>query len=230
MLRPSEPSVWQGGLLIKRTIDSYSVEGMIVFQDREKAIDFIVRGPEHSEKQCMKHLRDLMDVGIKVLLVKSPGTTRTFWYISRTELEGLKDFPLAHKSQTVEETIKMSKYLNAKVYHKGIEDTLKDLLALPDDHFTFVPYKARCIICKCLDKDTKGRSALAERLPGFSTVDRYLCKTSEELITRWGENLAASTNIFAECARASGLLYLHMILYDCGSLELSADEVSEHTF
>ncbi|XP_065835433.1 uncharacterized protein [Oscarella lobularis] len=222
--RPSEPIVWQGGLLIKRTIGSHFVEGMIVFQNREKAMDFIVRGPEHSEKQCMKHLRDLMDVGMEVLLVKSPGTTRTLWYISRTELEALKDFPLAHKSQTVEETIKMSKYLNAKVCQKGIEDTLKDLLALPDDHFTFVPYEARCTICECLDKDTKERSALAKRLPGFSTVDRYLCKTSEQLLIRWGENLKATTKIFADCARASGLLYLLMILYDCGSLELSADE------
>ena len=104
--RPSEPVVWQGGLLIKRMIGSHFVEGIIVFQDREKAIDFIVRGTERSERQCLKHLSDLMDLGMKVLLVKSPGTTRSLWYISRTELEALKDFPLAHELQTVHETIK----------------------------------------------------------------------------------------------------------------------------
>ncbi|XP_065835879.1 uncharacterized protein [Oscarella lobularis] len=222
--RPSEPVVWQDGLLIKRTIGRHSLEGMIVFQDREKAIDFIVRGPEHSEKQCKKHLSDLMNVGMKALQEKSPGTVQSLWYISCTELKQLKDFPVAHKSQTVEETVKISEYSNAKVCQRGIEDTLLDLLALPDDHFTYLPYEALCSVCKFLDKDTKGRSALAERLPDFSSVDRHQCETAKQLLSRWSERLKATTESFVDSARTLGLLYLLMILHDCGSIELSDDE------
>ncbi|XP_065835673.1 uncharacterized protein [Oscarella lobularis] len=219
--RPLEPIVWQGGILIKRTIGSHFVEGMIAFQDREKAIDFIVRGPEHSEQQCMKHLRDLMDVGIKVLLVKSPGTTRTLWYISRTELVALKDFPLAHKSQIVEETIKISQFSSAKVHQKGIEDTLKDLLALPHDHFTFIPCEALCTVSKLLDKDTEGRSALVKRLPGFSSVDRHHCETAKQILTRWSERLEARTSSFVDIVQEMDLLYVLAILNDSSVIELS---------
>ena len=223
--RPSEPVVWQDGLLIKRTIGRHSLEGMIVFQDREKAIDFIVRGPEHSEKQCKKHLSDLMSVGMKALQEKSPGTVQSLWYISFTELKQLKDFSVAHKSQTVEETVKGSEYSNAKVCQRGIEDTLRDLFALPDDHFTYLPYEALCTVCKFLDKDTEGRSALAKRLPGFSSVDRHQCETAREFLSRWSERLEATTSSFADIAQELDLLYLLAILSDSDALELSDKEV-----
>ena len=223
---PSEPIFWQSGLIIERTIGRYSPEGMIVLQDRERAIDFIVRGPEHSEGQCKKHLSDLMDVGTRVLQSKSPGTVLSLFYISCDELKQLKDFPHAHKSRAVEEAIESSKYSSATVSERGIKDSLKDLLALPENHFYFLPYEARYAVCECLDKDPDGRSALAKRLPGFTAVDRYQCRTADQLITLWSENLDATTSSFADSARELSLLYLLVILNDCGCLKLSEEEVN----
>ncbi|XP_065835186.1 death-associated protein kinase 1-like isoform X2 [Oscarella lobularis] len=225
--QPSEPVVWQDGLLIKRTIDRRSIEGMIVYQDREKAIDFVVRGPEHSERQCKKHLKDLMDVGTRVLQLKSPGTVQSLFYISCAELKQRKAFPLAHRAETVEETKKL-RYSDTPVPNcsdaPAINDSLKDLLALPDDHFSFLPYEARRTVCECLDKDAEGRSALAKRLPGVSSVDRHWSKTAEQLLSRWSENLDAKTKIFADIARDLDLLYLLDILNDSGAFELSDEE------
>ncbi|XP_065835183.1 death-associated protein kinase 1-like isoform X2 [Oscarella lobularis] len=221
---PSKPVVWQGGLLIERTIDRHLVEGTIVFQDREKAIDFIVRGPEHSQQQCKKHLRDLMDVGTRVLQVKSPGTMQSLWYISFTQLKQLIDFPIAHRAETVSETIKISKCSTETVCHpEGIRDTLKDLLALPDDHFSFLPFKTRDVICKCLEKDSEGKAALAKCLL-VSPVERLRSESAEEMLKLWSNNLEATIETFRDVARASGLLYLLAILNDCGALELPEKE------
>ena len=220
--QPSEPVVWQGGLLIERTIDRVSVEGMIVFKNREKAIDFVVRGPKHSERQCMKHLRDLRNVGTKILHEKSPGTTQSLLYISCTELKQRKDFPAAHKSQTVEKMMTTSESSNTKV---GLQDTLRDLLALPDDHFSYLPHEAFDIVCNFLDKDTEGRSELAKSLPGFSAIDRNQCKTAEQLLTRWSERLKATIKSFSDTAQQLGLLYLLAILSDSGALKLSDEMV-----
>ena len=222
---PSTPVVWQGGLFIEGKVDRNFVEGMILFQDREKAIDFIVRGPEHSELQCKMHLKDLMNVGIAVLRVKSPGTIQSLWYISPTELKQLKAFPVGHRAETVDEMTK-SMYSNAHVNQGDVKDTLKDLLALPGDHFLFVPFKARCIICKCLEKDSEGKKELSKHLPNFSSLDRLWCDSSEEMLSLWCNNLEATTNRFADVVRASGLLYLLVILNDCGALELSDNEVN----
>ena len=222
---PSTPVVWQGGLFIERTVDRHFVEGMILFQDHEKAIDFIVRGPEHSELQCKIHLKDLMNVGMEVLRVKSPGTIQTLWYISPTELKQLKAFPVGYRAETVDE-MKKSMYSNAYVSQGDVKDTLKNLLALPDDHFLFVPFKARSIICKFLEKDSEGKKELSKRLPNFSSLDRLSSESAEEMLSLWCNNLEATTNRFADVARSSGLLYLLFILNECGALKLSDNEVN----
>ena len=225
--QPSDFAVWKHGLMIRKSIGRLSVEGII--QCQNNTIDFIIRGPNHSELQCKKHLKDLMGVGMKVLQEKSPGTVQSLWYISCVELKQLKDFPVAHKSQAVEKTAESKEYSSAAVRSKeGVEDTLQDLLALPDDHFNFLPYEALCAIYESLDKDIEGRLVLAKHLPGFSSVDRLRCETGEELLTRWSLRLKATTKKFADVARDLGLLYLLAILSDYGALELPDKEVHKN--
>ena len=221
---PSQIIVWRGGLAIEQTINRYSVEGMIVVRDGIEAIDFIVRGPPHSEGQCKKHLSDLMAIGTRVLQEKS--FRFSLFYISCAEMKKRKDFPCAHKSQTIEMITRISQYSSATVGDNEVKDSLEDLLALPDDHFAFVPYEARHALCECLDKDPEGRSALARRLPGFSSVDRYQCKSAEQILNLWSNNLGATIKSFVDSARELSLLYLLVILHDCGSLEFSLEEVN----
>ena len=75
-----------------------------MLQDREKAIDFIVRGPEHSEGECKALLDDLMAAGKTVLRRRSPGTNYSLWHISSSEVKKLKLDARAHKSETVDTT------------------------------------------------------------------------------------------------------------------------------
>ena len=49
--------------MIKKRIDEFSLERMVILQDVDKALDCVVRGPEHSESECMKLLKDLMQNG-----------------------------------------------------------------------------------------------------------------------------------------------------------------------
>ncbi|XP_065835188.1 death-associated protein kinase 1-like isoform X2 [Oscarella lobularis] len=222
--RSSEPDVWRGGLLIKRSVNDRSLEGMIVLQDREKAIDFIVRGSEHSEGECKTLLADLMTAGKTIFEKRSPGTNHSLWYISSSELKRLKEDARAHKSKAVNETIEVPEQsTRATVYKEGVEDSLEDLLALPDDHFTFLPYETRCTISKCLKKDSDGREALAKvLLPKFE--DRFRCDSAEQLLAIWSTYLEATTKRFADAARASGLLYLLIILKDCSAIKLCEEE------
>ena len=224
--RLSEPLVWQGGLLIKRRVNDRSLEGMIVLQDHEKAIDFIVRGSEHSEGECKTLLNDLMTAGKEILDKRSPGSNFSLWYISSSELKKLKDNPCSHESKTVDETIKIPEQsTRATVYKEEIEDSLEDLLALPDDHFTLLPYETRCTISDCLKKDSDGRAALAKVLVPKSG-DRLRCDSAEKLLAIWSKYLEATTKRFADAARASGLLYLLLILKDCSAIKLCEEEVS----
>ncbi|XP_065844984.1 death-associated protein kinase 1-like isoform X2 [Oscarella lobularis] len=121
-----EPVLWQGGLMIKKRIDEFSLEGMVILQDVDKALDFVVRGPEHSEGECIKLLKDLMSTGEKVLQEKSPGMERDLWYISSSELKELKESPVAYRKETVEKILALRKM--------KLEGTL-----LPTPCFTYRP-------------------------------------------------------------------------------------------
>ncbi|XP_065839615.1 death-associated protein kinase 1-like [Oscarella lobularis] len=219
-----EPVVWQGGLMIRDTIDGVSVEGMITLQEVDKALDFIVRGPVHSERECVKLLNNLMITGEEVLRKRSPGTDSLLWYISSTELKQLKEFPLAYKEATVDAKIEISAKSSASVSKGMIKDSLKDLLALRDNHIDLLSYKTRCAIITCLDKDDAGRDVLKGHLPGLSEADQVECKTAAELISTWSENLIATAQCFGDAARRSRLPLLLALLSGDGAIELSADE------
>ena len=220
-----KPVIWKGGLMIRETIDGLSVEGMISLQQKDKAMDFVVRGPEHSEKECTKFLTILKETGEKVLSQRSPGTNTLYFYISSAELKQLKDFPLAYAEDKVNKKIKTSTKSNVSVSEGTTTDSLKDLLALPDNHIDFLSYKARCAIITCLSKDCAGRKALKERLQGLSQADKAKCSTAARLLFTWSEYLCATAESLADAARQSSLLYLLSLLNAYGSVRLSTEEV-----
>ena len=224
-----KPVLWQGGLMMKETTDGVSVEGMITLQQKDKALDFVVRGPQHSERECMKFLTNLKNTGEKILRERSPGMDRCLWYISCTELKQLKDSPLAYKEATVEEKVKTSSKSSASVSEGTIKDSLKDLLALPPNHIDFLLQKSRCAIQTCLDLDKEGLKTLAKSLPGLSSSDIVESKSAEALISVWSENLSATVQRLADAARQSDLLYLLTLLMDdedaIDAIELTDEEV-----
>ena len=225
-----EPVVWQDGLMIRDTIDSFLVEGMITLQEEGKALDFVVRGPVHSERACLKLLNNLMKTGEEVLRRRSPGTHSRLWFISFTELKQLKDFPLAYEKATIDEKIETSTKSSDSVSKGTVIDSLSDLFALGDNHIDYVSRNALSAIIMCLEKDDAGREALKEHLPGLSNADQVKCNTAEELFSTWSKNVVATTHSFADAARQSNLPYLLALLSEDGAIELSADEVTRYNY
>ena len=226
----SEPVVWQDGLMIRDTIDGFLVEGMITLQEQDKALDFIVRGPVHSERECLKLLNNLMKTGKEILRKRSPGTESLLWYISFTELKQLKEFPLAYEKATIDKKIETSTNTSASVSKGTVIDSLRDLLALGDNHIDYLSRNTLSAIIMCLEKDDAGLEALKELLPGLSNADQVKCNTAEELFSTWSKNVVATTHCFADAARQSNLPYLLALLSEDGAIELSADEVTRYNY
>ena len=226
--RGLKPVIWKGGLMMHETIDGRSVEGMIRLQKKDKVLDFVVRGPKHSEKECMKFLTNLKETGEKILRQKSPGTNTLYSYISSAELKQLKDFPLAYAEEKVDEKIKTSTKSHISVSEGTIKDSLKDLFALPDNHVDFLSYKTRRAIMTCLEKDDAGRSVLREHLQGLSQADKMECQTAAMLLSTWSENLCATAESLADAAQKSRLLYLLALLSEDGAIQLSTEKVTRY--
>ena len=223
--RGLRPVLWHGGLMIHETFDGRLVEGIIQLQQKDRALDFFVRGPDHSEKECMKFLTNLKQTGERILWQKSPGTNTRCLYISCTELKQFKDFPLAYAEDKIDKKIKTSTKSNVSVSEGTIRDSLKDLLALPDNHVDFLSYKTRCAIITCLEKDDGGKKALKKHLQGLSQAEKVECRTAAMLFSTWSENLCATAESLADAARQSRLMYLLALLNEDGFIELSSEEV-----
>ena len=217
------PTVWKGGLIIRNSICGVSIELIVILQQVSKALDFVVRGPKNSERECMKFLAEIKSTGESVLREKCPGTNRSLWYISNTDLKQLKDFPRAYREETVDQVIKSSRKTSALVCQGTIKDSLKDLLALPNNHIDFLSYQTRCVLQACLQNDEEGRKALAKRLPDLTFSD--MISDSACLLATWSENISATVQCLEDAARQSKLLYILHLLH----CELSSEEVSRCT-
>ncbi|XP_065830423.1 uncharacterized protein [Oscarella lobularis] len=222
-----DPVVWQDGLIIRDKIDDVLVEGLITLQEQDKALDFVVRGPVNSERECLKLLNNLMKTGKEILRKRSPGTESLLWYISSTELKQLKEFPLAYEKATINEKIETSTKSSASVSKGMVIDSLRDLLALGDNHIDYLSCNTLSAIIMCLEKDDAALDALKGHLPGLSNADQIKCNTAEELFSTWSKNVVATTHCFAIAARRSNLPYLLALLSEDGAIELSADETIE---
>ena len=222
-----EPVVWQDGLMIRATIDSFLVEGMITLQEEDKALDFVVRGPVNSERECLRLLNNLMKTGKEILRKRSPGTESRLSYISSTELKQLKEFPLAYEKATIDKKIETSTKSSESVSKGTVIDSLRDLLALGDNHIDYLSRNTLSAIIMCLEKDYAGLKALKVHLPGLSNADQVKCNTAEELFSTWSTNVIATTQRFAEDAKRSNLLYILALLHGDCAIELSAEEVMQ---
>ena len=226
--RGIKPVIWQGGLMMHETLDGRSVEGMIRLQQKDKALDFVVRGPTHSEKECMKFLTNLKQIGEKVLWQRSPGTNILHLYISCAELKQLRDFPLAYAKEKVDERMKTSTKSHVLISEGTTRDSLRDLFALPNNHVNFLSYNTRCAIIMCLEKDDAGRETLKEHLQGLSQADKVKCHTATMLLSTWTDNLCATAESLADAARQSSLSYLLALLDEDGAIELSDETVTRY--
>ncbi|XP_065840990.1 serine/threonine-protein phosphatase 6 regulatory ankyrin repeat subunit B-like isoform X2 [Oscarella lobularis] len=225
-LHPKEPVVWKGGLKMQKTINNCRLEGLIELHEYEKSMDFVVRGPQDSEGECMTLLNEIMKLGQTVLEEKSAGTDLSLLYLSKTELQKLSVQPLAYASETVEEEKKSGKTTTTVFQAERGQDltaeSLKDLLAVPEDHYLLVLKESRRAIADSLNKDTVDRrTAFAKALPGLTASSYAQCRSAEDVLARWSESLCSTVSKLEEAATKANVLYILAILEDGGAIQLS---------
>ena len=81
--------LWDGGMKVqpKNTPHLQRVEALVEIPDKSRfihSIDVIVRGPTHSQGDCMQFLDSIMHLIMLVLDKKSPGTSVEWCYTSVT--------------------------------------------------------------------------------------------------------------------------------------------------
>ena len=100
---------------------------LAVMEDPLRAVDFVARGEEGSESECLSLLDDLMREWTDVVEKHSPGTEYKMAYLSRKHLTEHKDQPAAYSEEAVEKA--KTKGPSAFVaYDYEHAETLTDLL------------------------------------------------------------------------------------------------------
>ena len=235
---PTQPLVWKSGLMIPKMIkksgislSKCTIEGMIELHEKS-IIDFVVRGPQDWQGECLTFLTELIKLGQTVLKEKSAGTDISLLYLSRTELQKLSVQPLAYAREAVEQAMRLglttAKVSQAEWGQDFTAESLKDLLAVPRDHYLLVSTQTRRAIADSLNKDTVDRrTAFAKELSrqtgrGSSYAHR---RSAEDVLTSWSESLCSTVSRLEEAATKVDVEYVLALLENGGAIQLSDDTV-----
>ena len=118
--------LWRDGMIIGRGGKQF-VQCLIVMVDALRAVDFVARGKEGSESECLSLLNDVMREWTDVVEKHSPGTEYKMAYLSRKHLTQHKDRPAACSEEEVEK-VKIEGPSAVVVYDYKEAESLSDLL------------------------------------------------------------------------------------------------------
>ena len=121
--------LWRDGMIVARAGKCF-IQCLAVMVDPLRAIDFVARGGEGSESECLSLLEDVMTEWTDVVAQHSPGTDYEITYLSRKHLTEHKDQPVAYLEEAVENAKKISP-LAYVAHDTNLADTLTDLLVFP---------------------------------------------------------------------------------------------------
>ena len=93
--------LWRDGIIIARARKS-PIQCLAVMVDPLRAVDFVARGKEGSESECLSLLNDVMREWTDAVEKHSPGTDYQMAYISRKHLSEHKDKPAVYSEEEVE--------------------------------------------------------------------------------------------------------------------------------
>ena len=121
--------LWRDGMIVARAGKRF-IQCLAVMVDPLQAVDFVARGEEGSESECLSLLNDVMEEWTDVVEKHSPGTEYKMAYLSRKHLTEHKDQPAAYSEEAVEKA--KQKGPSAFVVHKYKHgERLSDLLVFP---------------------------------------------------------------------------------------------------
>ena len=121
--------LWRDGMIVGRPGKCF-VQCLAVMVDPLRAVDFVARGQEGSESECLSLLNDVMEGWTDVVAKHSPGTEYKMAYLSRKHLTEHRDQPAAYSEEAVEKA-KPNGPSAFVAYDYEHAETLSDLLVLP---------------------------------------------------------------------------------------------------
>ena len=123
--------LWRDGMIVARAGKRF-VQCLAVMVDPLRAVDFVARGQEGSESECLSLLNDVMEEWTDVVEKHSPGTEYKVAYLSRKHLTEHKDQPDAYSEEAVEKAKPKGPSAFVAYDYKHAE-TLSDLLVFPPE-------------------------------------------------------------------------------------------------
>ena len=140
--------LWRDGIIVARARKS-PVQCLATMVDPLRAVDFVARGKEGSESECLSLLNDVMREWTDVVEKHSPGTEYQMAYISRKHLTEHTNQPVAFSEEEVEKAKREGP--SAFVMHDiELAEQLSDLLVcLPaEQHPATTPDAESCEYCQ----------------------------------------------------------------------------------
>ena len=123
--------LWRDGILVARARKSH-VQCLAVMVDRLQAVDFVARGKEGSESECLSLLHDVMKEWTDVVEKHSPGTEYEMAYLSRKHLTEHKDRPAVYSQEEVDKATSKGPFAFV-TYNIELSEQLSDLLVFPPE-------------------------------------------------------------------------------------------------
>ena len=189
--------LWDGGMRVlpKNTPHLKNIEALVEVPDKSRfirSIDIIVRGPVHSQGDCISFLDSVMHMIVSTLDKNSPGTITEISYLSFCHIKQHVSELDSYSKKEIKEAMEANQDY---VTHDTVQDSLLDLLVVDRDSVLFLQSDIRSKLCQVLDVPDKGQ-------PDGNKVGKALgikhCKNTCELLEQWSFNRKATVTHFID--------------------------------
>ncbi|XP_065831398.1 uncharacterized protein [Oscarella lobularis] len=185
------PIIWQGGVKAFETFDNLHFEVLVELAVNDRAIDIIVRGPEHSEAECYKRLETTKQMVEKMLDKRSPGTRLSELVLSRKVMEILVETRHAYSFTDIEDAKDCG--LCPQIGSSPTSnDFISDLVVVPEKHINVVlPCHAKRSLLRGLVSTLIAPEKFARSL-GMRTAKLSFPSTAQSVFVEWSRQMDAT--------------------------------------
>ena len=122
---------WRDGIILrKQDARRWPVECLCTISKHLGQVDFIARGGEGSQSDCLSFLQTVMFLWKESVDLHSPGTVYEIWYLSKLHIEKHKENPGAYSEEQIKKARAIGPSALVRTTNKDydIEESLMDLV------------------------------------------------------------------------------------------------------
>ena len=185
------PIVWQGGVKTFELFDNLRFEILVELVVNDRAIDIVVRGPEHSEAECYRLLQTNKGVVERRLDKRSPGTSLSELVLSRKGMESLTETRLAYSYEAIVDA-KDSGLCPQIALSPTLVEYVSDLMAVPEKHINIVvPCHAKRSLLRRLVSASVSPEIFGRSL-GMRRAQLSSPSTAQSVFVEWSRHMDAT--------------------------------------